>query len=321
MSNNLIIIGLGNHTKTKILPALEKLCIPVFGIITSSNRKYYKKIKTFNNLDSVLDKFQITHCIISTTPSEQVKYILRLDTLQIKIFVEKPAFVSKFDFNFVRSSMRQNSFVTEGFMYRYSTGFNHFENYFKNFNNDQYEIYLKFILPNEEGKFSGSFRNMKGMKHSILYDIGSYIFDFLWALELRDFNIDQIDIESFENKILKTISMSINLNNKKFSQKIYVSFGYNSMYKNDLAFISRYNNYKVSPIFWGRKGIININTIESGKENNFEIETKSPLMTLLFNWFNDQNDKIIKDLKNPKRYEFIISKLEKIERKIFDYGK
>ena len=162
---------------------------------------------------------------------------------------------------------------------------------------------------------------MKGMKHSILYDIGSYIFDFLWALDLHNFKINQLDVESFENRILKKISLSINLNNEKFSQKIFVNIGYNSIYKNELAFISKYNNYRISPIFWGRKGIININTIESSKENNFEIETKNPLMTLLLNWFIDQNDEIIKDLKNPKRYEFIISKLEKLERKILDYDK
>ena len=74
MSMNLIIIGLGNHTKTKIIPTLEQLSIPILGIVTSTKIEYYNKIKVFDELDVILEKNKITHCIISTTPSKQIMH-------------------------------------------------------------------------------------------------------------------------------------------------------------------------------------------------------------------------------------------------------
>ena len=54
----------------------------------------------------------------------------------------------------------------------------------------------------------------------------------------------------------------------------------------------------------------------SGEKN--QINTKSGLQELLFKWFNGIEDKIICDLQSFNRYEFIISKLENLERKIFN---
>ena len=68
-----MVIGLGNHTKTKIIPTLELLSIPIMGIVTSTKIEYYNKIKIFNELEIALKKNIITHCIISTTPSKQIK--------------------------------------------------------------------------------------------------------------------------------------------------------------------------------------------------------------------------------------------------------
>ena len=94
MSMSLMVIGLGNHTKTKIIPTLEQLSIPIMGIVTSTKIKHYNKIKVFNELEIALKKNKITHCIISTTPSKQIIYIKKLQFLNVKIYVEKPAFVT-----------------------------------------------------------------------------------------------------------------------------------------------------------------------------------------------------------------------------------
>ena len=103
MSLGLIIIGLGNHTKTKLIPVLDELSIPILGIVTSTKIEYYNNIKVFNKLEMALKKNKITHCIISTAPSKQVLYIKKLQFLNIKIYVEKPAFTSKEDLCSVQS--------------------------------------------------------------------------------------------------------------------------------------------------------------------------------------------------------------------------
>ena len=61
MSIELIIIGLGNHTKNKIIPILKNLSIPIKAIITSTKISHYKNIKIYKDIHSIKDKKTITH--------------------------------------------------------------------------------------------------------------------------------------------------------------------------------------------------------------------------------------------------------------------
>ena len=120
MSIGLMIIGLGNHTKTKIIPTLEQLSIPIAAILSSTKIEYYNEVKVFNELEIVLKKNNITHCIISTTPSKQIIYIKKLQFLNIKTYVEKPAFVTNNDLYSVENLISKKKYLTEGLMYRFS---------------------------------------------------------------------------------------------------------------------------------------------------------------------------------------------------------
>ena len=319
MSMSLMVIGLGNHTKTKIIPTLELLSIPIMGIVTSTKVKHYNKIKIFNELEIALKKNKITHCIISTTPSKQIIYIKKLQFLNVKIYVEKPAFVTIKDLYSVENFINNNRYLTEGLMYRFSSGFDYFYNKFKKVKERDYEIHLTFILPLSKDNFLGSFRSKNSLKNSIIYDIGTYIFDFLWILKLRNLKIKNLTIEKFHNKVLKKTKFSLHSKDYNSLKKINVSIGYDKFYKNEINFVSKNENYKIDPFFWGRDGNINIMNIKEKSVNEVQIPTQSALKVLLYKWFNGIEDQTIDDLQCFKRYHFVISHLEKLERKIFNY--
>ena len=319
MSIGLMIIGLGNHTKTKIIPTLEQLSIPIAAILSSTKIEYYNEVKVFNELEIVLKKNNITHCIISTTPSKQIIYIKKLKFLNIKTYVEKPAFVTNNDLYSVENLISKKKYLTEGLMYRFSSGFDYFLKKFNKVNKTDYEITLKFILPVPEDSFLRTFRNKKDLKNSIIYDIGTYIFDFLWVLQLTNLKVEELTIEKFNNKILKKTKFSIYSQNHNSFKKINVEIGYGNIYKNEINFVSEDQNYNINPFFWGRHGNINIINFKEKPSNKVQIVTKSALKIILYKWFNGIEDKMINDLQCFKRYNFVISELEKLERKIFNY--
>jgi hypothetical protein len=314
MSIQLVIFGLGNHTKTKIIPALNLLSIPIKAIISNIDLMEYESIKVFKKISSIKDKNTITHCIISTTPSKQIKYIQETALMNVKTFVEKPAFTSEKDLASVSSFMKSSFSLTEGMMYRFGEGYKYFYTNFKK--EKDFELSLKFILPNQNYIINKTFRNKIDIKNSIIYDIGPYIFDLLWTLGLLDFEITNIVTETFKNNIYKRFKFILIINDKHFFKKINVDIGYGESYLNEINFFSKGYQLNVHPFFWGRSGKINIQETLNTKKNSIEINSKGAFNKILLNWINNKDDKLL-DLQNFKRYEFVISQLLNLEREIF----
>ena len=101
-------------------------------------------------------------------------------------------------------------------------------------------------------------------------------------------------------------------------KKIYVDIGYANTYRNEIHFESKHQNYSITPFFWGRHGKINIINFKEKSLKKVEMETKSALKVSLYKWFNGIEDKMISDLQCFKRYDFIVSQLENLERKILN---
>lgn len=316
MSIELIIIGLGNHTKNKIIPILKILSIPIKAIITSTKISHYKSIKIYKDIHSVKDKKKISHCIISTTPSMQIKYIKEAALMNVKTFVEKPAFTSEEDLISVKSFFNTGFSLTEGMMYRFGVGYSYFNSNFLKKKDTNYELFLNFILPNQQGVFLNSFRSNVDVKNSIIYDIGPYIFDLLWTVKIFDYKLTNIKIEQFQNNILKRLKFTLISNNTDYSKKINVDIGYDNYYKNEVYFNSKNHQFKIDPFFWGRSGKITIKEIKDNKNSSIEIDTTNALNEMLFEWFHSFKNNTLIDLQNFNRYKFVTSQLAILEREI-----
>jgi len=317
MSIELVIIGLGNHTKTKIIPVLKDLSIPIKAIITNINLTHYDGINVFNDISSIKDKNIITHFIISTTPSLQIKYIKEAALMNVKTFVEKPAFISEEDLESVFPFLKGNFSLTEGMMYRFGAGYKYFYTNFLEVKESNYDLSLKFILPNQGEIILNTFRSKIDIKNSIIYDIGSYVFDFLWVLKMFNFQVSNIKIEQFQNKVYKRLKFILISNNNNLYKKINVDIGYGNHYKNEIYFNSKDSQFKVSPFFWGRSGKINIKETKANKNTLIEIDTTNALNKMLLEWFNNKKNNTLLDLQNFNRYKFVTSQLVNLEREIY----
>lgn len=316
MIDGLIVIGLGQHTKNKIIPLLEELNVSVIGVVTSTKLKKFKNINLYNSLDYLLQKEKISHCIISTTPSKQFFYIKKLLPLGIKLYVEKPAFVNKEDLDSLKNYFeKENNLLTEGLMYRFGDAYKYLRNNFIENNFNFEEISIKFILPNNFRE-TPSFRNSLDKKNSIIYDIGPYIVDMVWVLKIFEFQIKRLKIEKFENACLKKISFIIYPQNKPL-KKLNITFGYDELYQNNIQLKSYNYKTEINPIFWGRSGIINIKHIKSSKITRKSFKTKNASKELISSWIFDKKDIEINDIQNLERYKFSTSILNKLEKLVY----
>lgn len=321
MLNDLIIFGLGNHTKNKIIPVLKEMSIPIVGIITATKIDCYKGIKVYKSIDNVKNKKNISHCIISTTPSQQVNYIKQLSSMGVSIFIEKPAFINKKDLTSVQSHFSNNLVLTEGMMYRFGSGFNYFTKNILNIKDIKQVFNISFILPYDPIFFLNSFRGKLDIKNSIVYDIGSYIFDILWVTKIFNFTLNILSLEQFPNKVIKRLKCNLTDKEGGFLKNINIDIGYDNFYQNEIKFNSKTYELIIDPFFWGRSGKININQTVFNKNTNTKIDTKNGLKEMINTWIYDKDDINILDLQNYKRYEFIISKLAELEKEIKKYAK
>ena len=72
--------------------------------------------------------------------------------------------------------------------------------------------------------FPYSFRQDINIKNSILYDIGPYIFDFLWVLQFLKFKIYDLQVDYFKNMLIRKLKFKVS-SNKKTLNKINVNIG------------------------------------------------------------------------------------------------
>ena len=317
MSIELIIIGLGNHTKNKIIPSLKELSVPIKALITNTKLTHYDGIPIFNDISNIKDKNSITHFVISTTPAQQIKHIKLAALMNIKTFVEKPAFISKEDLETINFVSNSKFSLTEGMMYRFGAGYKYVFNKLGKEKVGNHELSINFVLPNKDGILLNTFRSKVDVKNSIIYDIGSYVFDFLWTLKIFDFQMSNIQIELFPNRVLKRLKFILKPSNNDYFTNINVDMGYGNYYKNEIHFNSKDHQFEVSPFFWGRFGKVNIKETRANKKPSIKITNTNALSEMLLKWLNSNNNVTLLDLQNFDRYNFVISQLLILERKIF----
>jgi len=96
-----------------------------------------------------------------------------------------------------------------------------------------------------------------------------------------------------------------------------ITFGYDEFYQNKIQFKSYNYKTEITPFFWGRSGIINIQHVKSFKVTRESFKTKNALKELMYCWIFDKKVIEIKDIQNLERYEFSTSILNKLEKLVY----
>lgn len=309
-TSGILIVGYGKHIENKILPAITELGIPVLGII-SQNPNVPKNILSFKNLNDY-KKINHTpsHIFICTEPTKHLNLVRDSINLSKNIMVEKPFIIDTCHQELNDILIQNDVILKEAMMYRYNILNKALEKKRKLFNSAK-KIELNFVLPSNSLKKNSSFRNKPGIRNSILFDIGCYIYDFIWNFDVPIKNLVICDLKKFKCGRLKSLYL------KSTKNKIYIKFGYGNQYSNQVKLTSKYNNiYTLTPFFYGRDSKVRI-IIKNKKRSFFKDYSNLNCFYMMINdWYYHNNTPIQKELKNFNRLSFVQNQLFKLSEEM-----
>ena len=306
----ILIVGYGLHVENKILPAIRDLGFPILGIVSSNNNIPYS-LRYFKDLNEVKALFKPSHIFIATNPVKHLSIIYEATQISKKILVEKPIAIQNPSVLNSKKIKNLRVEVKEGMMYRY----NFLNKYLEKRNNlfkDYKKIEIKFILPVDSFNNKKSFRNLDNFRDSVIYDIGCYVYDFIWNFKLSNKDLNINEILNFKNGHAKFISLKSIKNNENL---LNIEFVYGKNYCNEINLISRYNiNYSLKPFFYGRESQVEINLSKNDKKFIKFYENKNSFVKMIAEWYLNKRTHIQNEFSNFDRISFIQNSLNKLSQ-------
>lgn len=300
------IVGISNHSVNKLIPSLLRSGKKIVGFVSRSSKKNNPKYKRFSNLDKAIKTLpKKTVFLVCTPPDTHYFYIKKLKKNCRDMIIEKPILTNDRHIKYLKSFYLNNSsnfFIKEAFMYRYSLMFKKTLSFIKSNFMEIKAINCDFIMPSVS-KFS--FRDEKKIESSCLYDVGCYIFDYFFSLEHSLKNLEILDVNYYEKKIV-SLNFSFSLGDIKVNSKI----GLGMIYKNVLEITDIYERTtEFNNIFYGRPLL---KLIKRNENNEFLYDKNSFIQMFKedFNMINFKKQKVYYRMKK------VSEMLEKIKTKL-----
>lgn len=310
VSPGVLIIGYGQHVESKILPAIQSLNIPLIGIV-SSNKNVPKQIAHYKSLKDITNKLRPSHVFIATDPSKHLDLIKQATRISKNILVEKPITIQNPNFLQSKKLKTLNIVVKEAMMYKYNH-LNSFLNKKRKILEDFKNIEVEFILPLESLKKKISFRHSPNFENSMLFDVGCYIFDFIWTFKLSSYKFFIHKKYSFDDGQAQFVFLKSDNNEVK---TLNFKFGYGKNYSNVVKFSSKYNLvYELKPFFYGRNTQVNICIVKNNKKYKKVYNNDNCFEKMIGEWYENKNSLIQDQLYNFNRIEFIQSSLNQLSQ-------
>ena len=248
MGNNYCIIGLGNHSSTKIIPALELKKKNIIGVVSKKTKQNDFPHRVFKNiLQAINDLPPETIFVVSTPPKLHFKQIKVLLANNRNVYVEKPIFTSLAQVNKTLLLLPgKDVFISETLMYKHTFLYNQFINIWKSKKLEIKKIICNFTIPSFP---LNTFRDKDDVSSSCLYDIGCYIISLLVDLKIVFYKIEVIQCV-FDKK--KLLSLKFKCTCKNFV--IESSIGLGEKYENIVELqLENDKHISFNPFFYGRK--------------------------------------------------------------------
>ena len=175
------------------------------------------------------------------------------------------------------------------------------------------KIELSFILPMPSTNKIRDFRFNINSKNNIIYDIGCYIYDFLWSFKIHKYALNIVRVEKFDDGIPKFLVLETD--HKKCDKKLKINFGYGKKYINEVNFTSKYNiSYLLTPFFYGRDSKVNIIIKNKYKLYDNEYLNHNCFKQMIQDWFSMKENFYQNELSNRVRISFIQDSLFKLSQ-------
>ena len=242
----IVIVGFGNHAKTKILPAIIKTSNAKISLVT--NKKVLKKDfhKIYKSLDQALSKSRKKLFVISNPPKFHYEFCKKIMLKDFDLFVEKPSFLEiNHLMELIEIANEKKIILFEMFMYlenkKTIETCNMINSQLKNINS----IYTSFNLPTYP---KNTFRNEKEFNSSLFVDMVSYPISLVNLISL---NISDIIVGNKSSMKDKEVNYNICIKGDRLN--IYINIGVSRVYSNNLRILFNNGNYsEISPFYYGR---------------------------------------------------------------------
>ena len=249
MSQNYCVVGVGEHAKNKLIPALWANHQQVVGLVSTQSPALLPCGLVFDNIESALLALPPdTVFIIATPPALHFEQVRKAVEAGRDVIVEKPAFVSADNARAISAICQaQGAIVVEGLMHRHTALYRRFIEYWVTHRVLIEAIEAVFLIPAVP---PGTFRQETAIASSCLYDIGSYVISLLAELQLPLYNLRLVHV-SHLGRGLEEISIYGVLDGVKISIKIGVAATYQNVIE-----VQTCEGEKVRffPFFYGRPG-------------------------------------------------------------------
>ena len=246
--NKFCIVGLGEHARKKIIPAIRNLKNVQIAVVTSSLDFRENDVLKFDTIDQAISKLDKDYIFyISTPPSTHYELAKKLLLNDFNCLIEKPIFLFAEEFESIKNIAKTRSkYFFECFMHRYGKIYSEFIEIFHKNRDNIKSLDIKFCIPKIP---SNTFRSIKNISSSLIYDIGCYpislINDISENNEIKIVSIENYGNYSKENFKIMGKMNQINLN---------INFGIDNNYENFVKINFKNKFYvKFEYFFYGRK--------------------------------------------------------------------
>jgi len=283
--NNFCLVGLGNHSINKLIPAMSLSNGNLVSIVTRK-KTIYDNLTTYKNLETALKKLnKNTIIVLCTPPKIREKQIILCLKNSFSVISEKPMFVDMKSLEIAYAMIKENKlFLFENYMYLYSNTFTKFSSYFFKYKNKITKININFTIPNFP---LNSFRSNQTLDENIIYDIACYPISLINFLKIKINNIDLMKVNKKKNNFLFLISTE--------NFKLEINVGIGNRYQNLLCIYLNSNKYdllKFNYFFYGiekkKKIFIYKNKKKLKEENYLDFNA----FTKIFNFSHNELSKL-----------------------------
>ena len=310
VSPGILIVGYGKHVQDKILPAISNLDIPILGIV-SANKNTPKTIARYTNINEISELLKPSHVYIASKPNKHLDLISEASLISKNLMVEKPIAV-KSPVILKSKNVKKLKVVTkEAMMYKYNP-LNKFLEQRRKIIAEAKIINVEFIIPTHSLNKNKSFRQSLDFENNMLFDIGCYIYDFIWSFDLLSENLLSQNKVSFDNGQAKYLMLK---SDKNANKNLCFKFGYGQGYSNVVKFTSKYNvSYELKPFFYGRVSDVIINLSKDSRKFEKVQKNHNCFIKMIDEWYFNKKSSIQDQLLNIDRISFIQKSISKLSK-------
>ena len=298
--NSACLIGLGNHSQKKLLPALDLIYGDKISIISRNPSKISSKYKHFYNLHESFKYLSKRTCyIIATPPKTHFSLAKKILESGRDVLVEKPSFFLVEELKILKQiAISKELVLAEMFMYLENESTKEIQKKIDRNLFNLNSIDITFTIPSIP---KNTYRNEKSIENSVISDMGCYAFSLLANLNI---SMDNLDCKRFNNN---NNFIFYKIFNKK-NPSINISIGSTGIYQNFIRLnFKDKTGFEISPFFYGVEGYKKEISIHKDILNMKLIYDKNSFVKLFGksrnNWIEDQEDRFCKMAKVIKIFE------------------